>query len=247
MRELHPSSGDNLDALACYLGDERPPPADRPWLVVNMIASLDGATAIDGKSGGLGGPGDKEVFRAVRATADWVLVASATAAAERYRSPTSDDDVAHRRRERGQAAAPRLAIVTASGRVDPSIPAIADPVPDAEPVLVITGTDGDTSGLAGTHAHIAVVDEAEPSPGAVLQVLREAGAGVVLAEGGPTWNGHLVASGVVDELCLSISPMLVGGSSPRIVAAEKDATPTDMRLDRLLEQDGMLFARYVRD
>jgi riboflavin biosynthesis pyrimidine reductase len=80
----------------------------------------------------------------------------------------------------------------------------------------------------------------------VLAALGERGADVVLAEGGPTFNGQLVDSGLIDELCLSISPHLVGGGSSRIVNGSEAAIPDDLRLDRLLEHDNALFARYVR-
>ena len=79
MRQLVPTPIDSVDPLGLYLTDDRPPPAGRPWVMCNMIASLDGATALDGVSGGLGGAADKAVFRAIRASCDWVLVASATA------------------------------------------------------------------------------------------------------------------------------------------------------------------------
>ena len=245
MRELFPTPADPVDPLGRYLDDARPPPSSRPWVMLNMIASIDGGTAVDGVSGGLGGPADKKVFRAVRACADWILVASATAAAEGYRHPRPDDEVVAARRARGRADPPRLAIVTASGRLDPTIPALAAPSEGAQPTLVITGTRSDRSALADTDVELVVVDHPRPTPMAVLGALADRDARVVLAEGGPTWNGLLADAGVIDEVCLSLSPTLVGGDSPRIVAGATGAA-TPMRLDRLLESDGLLFARYLR-
>jgi riboflavin biosynthesis pyrimidine reductase len=245
VRQLLPHAVAEVDPLDLYLADPREAHDDRPWLMVNMIASLDGATAVDGVSGGLGGPGDKAVFRAVRASCDWVLVASGTAAAENYRMPRTSPELTARRREHGRPPAPNLAIVTASGHVDPGIPALsARSVDDPRPV-VIAGTAADRDALAGLDADVIELATERPEPGAALEALGQRGAGVVLAEGGPRFNGILHAAGVIDEFCLSVSPMLVGADSARIIAGGP-ADPAPMELTRLLEEDGALFARYVR-
>ena len=79
-----------------------------------------------------------------------------------------------------------------------------------------------------------------------LRQLKDRGARTVLLEGGPSLNGQMVAQGLVDELCLSVSPMLLGGASSRIVAGREDATPTPMELRRILHRDGLTFHRYTR-
>ena len=245
MRQLLPHPMDDVDPLDLYLVDERPPHGDRPWLMTNMIASIDGATALDGMSGGLGGPGDKAVFRAVRASCDWVLVASATAAAERYRMPGTSADLTARRSAAGRTPAPGLAIVTASGRVDPSIPALVERTAEQPRPLVITGQNADEGALSDLDAEVVRLPAATPEPSAILAELFRRGASVVLAEGGPSFNGILHGAGVIDELCLSLSPTLAGGDSDRIVAHGPNLT-LSMHLDRLLEEDDALFARYVR-
>lgn len=245
MRQLLPHHLAEIDPLDLYLADERPAPDDRPWLMMNMIASLDGATAVDGLSGGLGGPGDKAVFRAVRASCDWVLVASATAAAETYRMPLASADITGRRADHGRTSAPNLVIVTASGRVDPSIPALADRGGAEGRPLIITGADADEEALASLDADIVRLADPQPQPHAILRELKKRGADVVLAEGGPRFNGILHSAGVVDELCLSLAPTVAGGDSARIIAGGS-AVAHAMHLDRLLEEDGTLFARYVR-
>ena len=70
--------------------------------------------------------------------------------------------------------------------------------------------------------------------------------GVVVCEGGPTVNGQLISAGLVDELCLSIAPLLVSGASPRMAHGVAPAVPVPLRLARVLEADGMLLLRYVR-
>ena len=174
VRQLFPSSVDNVDPLDLYLSDARPCPAERPWLMCNMIASVDGATALGGLSGDLGGPADKAVFRAIRATCDWVLVASATAVAETYRVPTVSSEVAQRRVAGGRGAAPRLAIVTASGVIDPTLPAFSQRGHDDAPPLVVTGRAADGARLQQLDAEVVRLDDARPEPQAILEELGRA-------------------------------------------------------------------------
>ena len=246
VRQLHPLPVGVVDPLARYLDDPRPAPPGRPWVMLNMIASIDGATAVDGRSGELGGAGDRAVFRAVRGCCDWVLVASGTANAERYRRPGLDDDVRAARATRGRTDDPRLAIVTARGSVDPGLPALSDPAEGRPPALVITGRDGDLTALDGADVETERLDSAEPEPAAVVAALGRRGARVVLAEGGPRFNGLLHEAGILDEVCLSLAPSLVGGGSTRIVDGAT-AIVVGFHLDRVLEDDGFLFLRYVRE
>lgn len=247
MRQLFPEAIDDVDPLDLYPGDERPRPAHRPWLMANMVASVDGAIAIDGLSGALGGEPDRVVFRAVRASCDWIVVAAGTARAERYGIPRSTDTVARRRTAAGRAAAPRLAVVTGSVELDPGLPMFAERHRDEPPVVVLTGTTPPSERVAALDglAEIVPLAAPRPTPELVLDELGRRGADVVLAEGGPTFNGQLVTAGLVDELCLTLSPQLVGGDSSRIVAGATGATPAPLELVRLLEADGVLFARYV--
>jgi len=244
VQQIFPDWNAEVDPLDSYLRDARPAPPGRPWVMLNMIASLDGATALDGLSGGLGGPCDRAVLAALRACCDWILVASGTANAERYRMPKGNPAARTHRLQKQQTAAPRLAIVTASGKLDPTIPALAN---EGQPrPLVISGTLADAARLSALNAEIVRLPMPKPQPQAVLQTFHERGATVVLCEGGPTWNGQMLRAGVVDEMCISISPILVGGDSPRVVAAAPQTTVRKMRLRRLLTEDGLLFARYTR-
>lgn len=246
MRQLLPLPVDEVDPLDLYPRDRRDGSTGRPWLLVNMIASVDGATAVDGVSGGLGGPADKAVFRAIRASCDVVLVASGTAQAERYAMPGAPPGTAGVRAAAGRPPAPALAVVTASGHIDPTVPAFADRSDGTPPPLVITGRDADDDALGALDAEVIRVDAPTPEPEAILAALADRGHRVVLAEGGPSFNGRLHAAGVIDEICLSLSPVLAGGRSERIVAGGADDAVAELRLERLLEADGLLFARYVR-
>ncbi|MCY3850195.1 MAG: dihydrofolate reductase family protein [Acidimicrobiaceae bacterium] len=258
MQQILPTWIEDVDPLDVYPHDPRPTPPDRPWVMVNMIASLDGATAVNGLSGDLGGPADRAVFRAVRASCDWIVVASGTAAAESYGPPKNTEAIVESRLRTGRSAVPRLAVVTASGAIDPTIPAFAHAAAhaadadadvrgaDQRPPLVITGERADPQRLAALDAEIVRLPAPGPQPGAVLNELHKRGAEVVLCEGGPTWNGKMVQAGLVDEICLSISPVLAGGTSSRIVAGAEHAIAVQMRLSRLLCEDDLLFARYTR-
>jgi riboflavin biosynthesis pyrimidine reductase len=205
------------DLAAAYAEPRRQRHDGRPWLLVNMISSVDGASALEGRSGGLGGEGDRAVFSVLRSTADVILVGASTVRSEGYGPP----------KKTGQ----RIAVVTRSARLDWS------------------------SALFTSGAGVAVVPEdVEPPPVPAIRAgtggvdldaaLRQLDVPVVLAEGGPSLNGQLLAAGVVDELCLTIAPRLVGGGARRIFAGPEAVT--DLELVHLLEEDGFLFCRYLR-
>lgn len=248
VRQLLPTPLDPADPLDLYPLDERPAPAERPWVMMNMVASADGAIAIDGVSGELGGEGDSMVFRAVRASCDWILAGAGTVRAERYRIPRPAADVADVRRRTGRTPAPRLAVVTTSVDLDGALPLFADQQPGEPKPLVITGATPPAErveALTG-RAEWAHLPTPQATPEGVMAALRTAGARVVLVEGGPSFNGQVVDAGLVDELCLTISPHLVGGPTPRIVHGSTTTAALGLRLDRLLEHEGALFARYLR-
>ena len=248
MRQLLPDPIADIDPLTLYPFDERPAPTDRPWVMVNMVASIDGGTAVDGLSGGLGGEGDLQAFRAIRASCDWIVAAAGTVRAERYRIPRPSPEVASVRRRTDRSPAARLAVVTASVDLEAELPLFADQRPDDERPLVITGHTPPADRVAeiGDRAEWAHLPADRPAPHAVIDALADRGARVVLVEGGPSFNGQLFDAGLVDELCLSISPNLVSGGSARIAHSATAGLNQDMRLDRLLEHENALFARYVR-
>jgi riboflavin biosynthesis pyrimidine reductase len=231
--------------MEAYAGDDRPPPPDRPWVAVNMIGSVDGATALDGLSGGLGGSGDKAVFRALRALPDVILVGAATVRAERYGPPKPSADVRARRTAQGRVPAPRLAVLSSRLDLDPAEGLFADA---EQPPLVYTVGDA----VRAEAARLAPVAEVVHQPGpsvdldAVLRDLRGRGAQLVVCEGGPSVNGQLVAAGLVDEWCTSVAPMLAGGSSARVAHGPVPDGPRPLRLRRVLaDDDGYLFLRYT--
>lgn len=244
VRQLLPAAAE-VDPLEAYLAAVRPSPVGRPWVLVGMVASLDGATSVDGRSGPLGGPADREVFRAVRAVADVILVAAGTVRAEHYGPVRISDAARAARLAAGRSAEPpRLAVVTASLDVDVARIAADGPRP-----LVLTTEDADPSRRAQVerHAEVRTAGRGRVDLAAALAALHADGVRIVVCEGGPTLNAAMVADDLVDEWCVTLAPAVVGGSSPRVVHGAGDvADHGDLALAQLLEADGVLFGRWIR-
>ncbi len=239
MRQLLPTSVDDLDhdaLVQAYRYD-----GDRPWVRGNMVASLDGSAVKDGRSGGLGGDADKAVFDVLRGLADVVLIGAGTARSEGYRAMRAKSPYSELRNTAGQRPAPALALV--SGRLD------LDPGSDlfggSERTVVIThaGADGAARDRLAEVADVVVVGDGSVDIGAGLDALAERGLPRVLCEGGPSLLADVAAAGRLDELCLTLSPQLVGGDGTRITHGPDLAT--SMRLAHLLEQDGVLLSRWT--
>lgn len=186
-----------------------------------MVSSIDGATTVAGRSGALGGAGDRMVFAAIRGVADVVLAGAETVRVERY----------------GPPARPglRIAVVTRSGRLDWEAELFRSGTG-----LVVAPEDGPDVPVPVVRAGLGSVDLA-----GALRRLAADGVGVVLAEGGPTLNGQLLAAGLVDELCVTVAPVAVGGSADRL-AVGPDVEAPPWRLAHVLEHEGELFLRYLR-
>jgi riboflavin biosynthesis pyrimidine reductase len=246
VRQLLPTS-DDVDPVESYLAAVRPAPDGRPWVVVGMVSSLDGATAVGGRSGPLGGPADREVFRAVRAVADVILVAGGTARAEGYGPVRLSEPIRAARRAAGRSTdLPRLAVVT--GSLDVDLARLAGDG-DGERPLVLTSEAADATRRrqAEAHAEVRVLGRYEVELAAALASLRADGAGVVVCEGGPRLNAGLVGADLADEWCVTVAPAVVGGESHRLVhGAAPVAERGDLALAQLLEADGALFGRWIR-
>ena len=245
VRQLLPQAVEDVDPVALHAGLTRDAPVDRPYVLVNMITSVDGATVVDGVSGGFGGDGDTMVFRALRVVPDLVLVAAGTANAEAYGPPRISEAAQASRRRRGQAATPRLAVVTGRLSIDLGLAMFTDPGEHGPIVITAAAAPTQRRGEVEAVAEVLVAGETTVDLADALAQLRRGGASVVLCEGGPSLNGSLVEAGLVDEWNLSLSPTLAGGDSHRIVAA----APPELRqlsLERVLEHDGTLFLRYLR-
>jgi 5-amino-6-(5-phosphoribosylamino)uracil reductase len=244
VRQLLPEPAEVVDPFEAHARAARPAPADRPWIAGNMVTSIDGAVAVGGRSGPLGGEGDHATFRAIRAVADVIVAAGGTVRAESYGPPKPSEAVREARVARGQAERPRMAVVSGSLDLDTGSAFFTEAW---EPPLVYTAESAPADRLAALRsvADVQVLGADQVDLLAVAHHLGSLGVGCAVVEGGPTLNGHLLDADLLDELNLTLAPLLVGGDSPRAVSGA-DEHPRPFALAHLWEADGSLLARYVR-
>jgi riboflavin biosynthesis pyrimidine reductase len=218
------------------------------WVRGNMIVSLDGGATDDGKAGGLAGRGDRAVFSLMRHAADVILVGASTVRIENYSGAQLPVAARQARQRRGQAEVPPIAVVTRSGDLDPS--ALLFTRTEVPPLILTSArTVEDTRSRLGAVAEVIDASGADPNsadPAVILRVLGERGLVRVLTEGGPLFLGSLIENGLMDELCLTVAPILVGGASKRIVTGLGHVHTKMRRAHLLADDDGYLYTRYVR-
>jgi len=237
----------DIDPMEIYPSLPRPRPVTRPWLMINMISSADGASAINGVSGPLGNPSDQAVFSAVRACADWIVAAADTIRIERYRLPRPSQTARRARLAAGRCEQPGLAVVSSSLDLALDLPLFADQRPGDHKPLILTGQDAKpeaVQAMAGV-AEVVRLASPQPQPAEILAALKNRGANVVLSEGGPSFNAQFADAALIDELCLSVAPLLAGGASTRMVHGSQQLLPLKLHIDHLLEEDDTLFVRYL--
>ena len=211
------------------------------WVRANMVSTVDGsAVAADGVTAAISHPVDKAVFGVLRALADVVLVGAGTVRAERYGPVRPHPVLAARRAAQGRSPAPVLAVVTRSGRL-PADTGLFEP---GAGTLVVAPATADLDGLrrvAGA-GNVVVAGADDVDPVAATAELARRGLPRVLLEGGPTLLGRVVTAGRLDELCLTLSPMLTAGDGPRIAVGA--AASARLRVAHLMEGDGLLLGRW---
>jgi 5-amino-6-(5-phosphoribosylamino)uracil reductase len=217
-------------------------PAERPYTIVNFVASVDGRATIGGHSGPLGDEGDRAMFHGLREQVDAVLAGTGTLRTERYGRVLRKPERRERRVQRGLPAEPLATLITRSGEIPHQIPMFDDP--EAR-VVVFSPVQ---LKLAEHPAQITLdrIDPGEFTLTTALRRLRsEYGIRWLLCEGGPTLFGALLQEGLVDELFLTLAPVLVGGGrGPAITSGPELADPYALRLVWALERHGLLFLRY---
>jgi riboflavin biosynthesis pyrimidine reductase len=213
------------------------------WVRACMVMGLDGSIAgPDGLSGSISSLTDRSVLAAIRQFADAYLVGAQTVRAERYSAVRADPQVTERRAARGQAPAPTLAIVSASCRFDWS--AAAFTASDIRPiVLTVERSDPGARAEAARWCDVEVVGEERVTPREALAVLAARGLSRVTCEGGDSLLTDMVRSDVLDEVDLTLAPRVIAAARP---SRPGPAVMTGMRLHQLLEEEGFLFARYLR-
>jgi riboflavin biosynthesis pyrimidine reductase len=229
---------DDLAGLYAY------PPG--PWLRANMVASADGAASQGGASAGLSSAADRHVFALLRTLADVILVGAATARTERY-APVRPRELWRHLRD-GRAPTPPIAVVSARLDLDPASRLLAGSPPHAR-TIIITGAASppDRRAELAKHADIIVAGDEKVDLKAAVAELAGRGYPRVLAEGGPHLLAQLLAADLLDELCLTVGPLMTGPGADRIVAGTlAPDRPLPLSLAHVIEQDGFLLCRYTR-
>lgn len=213
------------------------------WLRANMVTSADGAGFLEGRTAALSTPGDMRLFGLLRVLADVVLVGAGTARVEEYkparRRPALEDLRA------GRPPAAPIAVVSRKLDLDFATPLFTEAPPDARTIVITcAGSPDDKRAAAARVADVIVAGDVAVDLEQALAALRDRGLGQVLCEGGPHLLGQLAEEGLLDELCLTVTPVLAGPGPTRVVAgAPFPARP--MTLAHVLTDDGELFCRYL--
>jgi riboflavin biosynthesis pyrimidine reductase len=237
----------DLAALYAYPGRAGGPESTgRPWVRANMIESADGAAAVDGLSGGLGGSADHEIFGLLRALAGVILVGAGTARAEAYRPARVAPRWAALRA--GRPGTPPIAVLSARLDLDPDGPLLAG-APAGARTIVITSESApaDQRARIARSADVIIGGEHQVTAAAAVSALAGRGYREILAEGGPHLLSQLAAVGLIDELCVTISPVLAGGQAGRIIQGPGSPSASRLALAHVLaDDDGYLLCRYTR-
>jgi riboflavin-specific deaminase-like protein len=240
LERLYPDRGSTTPAdlaAGMRLGDQAP--RDRPYVVVNMVSTIDGKATIDWRTKGLSDELDRELFHHLRTQADAVMVGAGTVRAERYGRMAKTPELIEKRIAEGLDPDPLAVVVSARLNLPPDLPLLQDP---EQRVVIATGADAE---LAGTTAQIDYLRTGEDLPLLLARLREDYGVRSILCEGGPTLNAHLLAAGLVDEFFVTLSPQLVGGPSAlTIVAGRELVEPVGLQLVWVLEGDGTLFTRW---
>lgn len=234
------------DALAPYLAVDRSHPSHECWVTGHMVAGLDGTASVDGRVGSLSTTPDQALFRRMRQIADIVLVGAETVRREGYGTVRLDEEAQALRRRQGRSPTPPLAVVSRSLAFDWTAKVFAD-APEGARTHVITcaAADPERRAAAEEVAEVIVAGDDRVEPAAAMQALAELGHRVVLCEGGPNWLGELVAADRLDELCLSIAP-LMGGDPLPVSVTPPGAGLAEFELRGVMGEDDTLFLRYER-
>ncbi len=221
------------------------PPSGRPLTLVNFVASGDGRATIAGRSRGLADAGDRALFHGLRERVDAIMAGPATMEIERYGRMIAVPERRERRLAAGRSAEPLACLISRSGRIPTEIPLFAEP--EARVVVFAPEAAGEAlNDVAAQVRHVALAPD-DLTPAEAMRRLR-ADFDVVslLCEGGPRLFSSLLAGGLVDELFLTLAPLLAGGGdAPAITRGPSLAEPARLRLRWLLERESSLFARYA--
>jgi riboflavin biosynthesis pyrimidine reductase len=241
MRQLLPACVDDPDLAALYAY-----PPDGLWLRANMVSTADGAASLNGVTAGISSDADRRVFALLRTLSDVILAGAATVRDEQYK-PARTRELWSDLRD-GRPPTPPIAVVSRRLDLDPDSPLITGAPPHARTIVITTAdSPADLRAALARHADVIVAGEETVDFKLAVAALAERGHRRILAEGGPHLLAQLAEAGLVDELCLTVSPLMAGPGAARIVAGAPPASaPLRLTLAHLLEDDGFLLCRYTR-
>jgi riboflavin biosynthesis pyrimidine reductase len=240
MRQLFPVVREEADLAGLYA---YPPGL---WLRANMVSSADGAATFGGATRGLSSDADRELFALLRVLCDVVVVGAATVREEQYKPARVRES--WRGQRAGRAPTPPIAVITRRLDLDPESALIAGAPPHARTIMITTAASpaGRRAELAA-RADVIVAGEQTVDLKAAVGALADRGHRRLLTEGGPHLLAELTEAGLVDELCLTMSPLMTGPGASRIVAGVPGpaAQPIELTLAHVLEDGGFLYCRYT--
>jgi 5-amino-6-(5-phosphoribosylamino)uracil reductase len=244
LSRLHPDPGTLTPeqvTTGMRLGDLAP--AGRPYLALNMVETLDGRVAIDGRSGPIGNQADRELFHGLRTQADAVMAGAGTVRAERYGRMVKSDELRARRVRDGLKPDPLAVVVSARLNLPADLPLLQDP--DSH-VLVLTASAGDPPDVPARVDVLRAEHGAGPLRLAPLlaRLRDDYGVRSIMCEGGPVLNDGLLREDLVDELFLALAPKLAAGEPLTVVTGMGLRPPVEFRLLTVHESAGDLFMRY---
>jgi riboflavin biosynthesis pyrimidine reductase len=217
--------------------------AERPYVVSNFVSTADGKATADGRTRSLGGEGDRAAFHLLRTQVDAVLAGTGTLRVERYGAMTRDERLREIRVSEGKAAQPLAVVISRSGDIPFDIPLFADP--ESRVALYAPSSTMVPECAAEVIVH-EIASAGEPIAEALASLRRDHDVRSLLFEGGPAMFNAMLDANLVDELFLTLAPILVGGGERGITAGAPLAGARPLRLVWALELDGHLFLRYAR-
>lgn len=244
MRRLFPDPSESVELAQAYAY----PQVEGPWLRANMVSSIDGGATWEGSSRGLSSPSDLRILKLLRGLSDAILMGASTVRREPYSAAPAKEEWQPLRQSAGQLPAPTFAVVSRTLDLDPDAPLFTKARPDAR-TIVFTAASApvDRRTALDKVADVIVAGQNKVDLGRAVDELAARGHTRLHSEGGPHLLAELAGSGRLDELCLTVSPVLTAGAAQRIVTGDAFPQPITMDLAHVLEEDGHLFLRYVRE
>ena len=270
-RLLPPGDPAGVQEIVTGLGLHKRLGRARPYVLLNMVATLDGRATLNGRSGPISDSADRALFHGLRSVVDAVMAGAGTLRTERYGPIVPDQDRRRLRTQLGLRERPLACVISASLALPADLPLLAD---SDSHVAIVTPSDASLPETAARVEYVRARREDDsptrPSldlPAALTELHDRLHVRTLLCEGGPHLNAQLLAAGLVDELFLSISPLLAGddddddgggladaelaggdptGGEPplRILAGTDLRPPIELELRSALEHNSRLFLRY---